>query len=99
MISTWRFKEHALLALGSKRSHTSIRTLKRRSSRSEIRTDITLRSVRSLRPDKALQTAERWPGLHGAVPPDLAPPAGRLLPSDRPFHLGTYRGGSIILMV
>src|ERR1700746_1057061 len=29
--------------------HTSIRTLERRCSRSEIRTDITLRSVRSLR--------------------------------------------------
>src|ERR1700730_1879748 len=30
--------------------------------------------------------AERWPGLHGAAPPDLGPLAGRLLPSDRPFH-------------
>jgi len=36
------------LSVGSKRSHTSIRTLERSSSRSEIRTDITLRSVRSL---------------------------------------------------
>src|SRR6266436_6197013 len=32
--------------------------------------------------------AERWPGLHGAAPPDLAPLAGRLLPSDSPIPLG-----------
>src|SRR6516164_4909347 len=48
MISTWHSKGRALSSVGSKRSHTSIRTLGRRSFRSEIRTDITLRSVRSL---------------------------------------------------
>src|SRR5262249_5754836 len=57
-ISTWRFKGHALSSVGSKRSHTSIRTLKRRSSRSEIRMDITLRSVRSLGAKKRPQPAE-----------------------------------------
>src|SRR5262252_5376623 len=31
MISTWRFKGHALSSVVSKRSHTSIRTLERRS--------------------------------------------------------------------
>src|SRR5215472_5359764 len=41
MISIWRFKGHALSSVVSKRSHTSIRTLERGSSRSEIRTDIT----------------------------------------------------------
>jgi hypothetical protein len=30
--------------------------------------------------------AERRPRLHGTAPPDLAPLAGRLLPSDRPFQ-------------
>src|SRR3981189_3633625 len=53
--STRRFKGHALSSVGSKRSHTSVRTLERRSSRSEIRTDITLRSVRSLQDKKASQ--------------------------------------------
>src|SRR5271169_3357292 len=99
MISNWHFKGHALSSLGSKRRHTSIRTLKPRSSRSEIRTDITLRSVRSLRPDKTLQSAERWPGFMGQRPPDLAPVAGRLLPSDRPFHrpqfFATYRSKAL----
>jgi hypothetical protein len=55
MISTWRFKGHAHSSLSSKRSHARIRTLTPRSSRFEIRTDIALRSVRSLRPDKARQ--------------------------------------------
>src|SRR6516164_4879620 len=48
MILTWRFKGHELSSSSSKRSHTSIRTLERRSSLFEIRTGITLRSVRSL---------------------------------------------------
>src|SRR5215831_4905575 len=48
MILTWRFKGHELSLSSSKRSHTSIRTLERRSSLSEIRTGITLRSARSL---------------------------------------------------
>src|SRR4029434_2249968 len=55
MISTSRFKGHALSSIGSKRSHTSIPTLERRSSRSEIRPDITLRQVRSLRAKRASQ--------------------------------------------
>lgn len=60
--STWRFKGHALWSVGSKRNHTSIRTLERRSSRSEIRTDITSRLVCSLRAKKASQL----PKLAGA---------------------------------
>src|SRR5215469_1752671 len=48
MISTWHSKGHALSSVGLKKSHTSIRTRERRSSRFVIRTDITLRSVRSL---------------------------------------------------
>ena len=38
-------QEHALSSAGSKRSPTSIRTLEPRSSRSEIRTDVTLRAA------------------------------------------------------
>src|SRR5215475_7527620 len=49
MISTRRFRGHALSSVGSRRSHISIRTLERRNSRCAIRTDITLRSVRFLR--------------------------------------------------
>jgi hypothetical protein len=49
MISTWPSKGHALSSPGSKRSLTSIRTLERRSSRSEIRMDTMSRSVRCLR--------------------------------------------------
>ena len=58
MISTWRFKGHALLSVGSKRNHTSIRTLEQRSSLSEIRTDITLRSVRCLQAEISMAAAE-----------------------------------------
>src|SRR5215472_19011880 len=47
MVSTWPFKGRVPSSIVSKTSHTSIRLLKRRSSHSEIRTDITLRSVRS----------------------------------------------------
>ena len=57
--------QRALSSLGSKRNHTSIRTLERRSSRSEIRTDITLRLVRSLRPDKAVLLPSAGRGLMG----------------------------------
>ena len=52
----------------------------------ETRTGITLRSVRSLRPDKAPQLPSAGRGFMGAAPPNLAPLAGRLLPSDRPFQ-------------
>ena len=55
MISSSRFKGHALSSVDSKRNHTSIRTLERRSSRSEIRTDITSRLVRSLQTKKVSQ--------------------------------------------
>jgi hypothetical protein len=37
-----------------------------------------LRSVRSLRPDKALQLPSASLGFIGAAPPDFAPLAGRL---------------------
>jgi hypothetical protein len=46
---------------------TSIQTLERRSSRSEIRTDITLRSVRSLRAEEALQRP-KVAGVQGLSP-------------------------------
>jgi len=52
-------RARALVSRLEEGGHTSIRTLERRSSRSEIRTDITLRSVRSLgakrcvRPDRS----------------------------------------------
>ena len=55
MISSSRFKEHALSPIGSKRNLISIRTLEQRSSRSEIRTDITSRLVRSLQTKKVSQ--------------------------------------------
>jgi hypothetical protein len=60
--SVSRSKGHGRWSVGSKRNHTSIRTLERRSSRSEIRTDITSRLVRSLRGKRASQL----PKLAGA---------------------------------
>jgi hypothetical protein len=53
-----------------------IRTLKPRSSRSEMRTDITLRSVRSLRPDKALQLPTAARAFMGRHRPISLPSAG-----------------------
>ena len=60
------------LSVGSKRSHTSIRTLERRSSRSEIRTDITLRSVRYLRAKEASELSG-WPEFQGQSRPTSLP--------------------------
>jgi hypothetical protein len=54
------------------------------------RTDITLRSVRSPRPDKAAAAGRR--PRHQGQPPTSHPPGGRLLPSDRPFQQETYCG-------
>ena len=53
-----------------------MRTLKPRSSRSKIRTDITLRSVRSLRPDKALQLPSASLGFMGQSRPTSLPSLG-----------------------
>jgi hypothetical protein len=39
--------------------------------------------------EKVFQTEA---GVSWGAPPDLAPLAGRLLPADRPFRQGTYRG-------
>jgi len=49
---------------------------KPRSSRSEIRTDITLRSVHSLRPDKALQLPSAGRGFMGQRHPTWLPSPG-----------------------
>src|ERR1700730_1710704 len=68
MISTWRFKGHALSSVGSKRNHTSIRTLEPRSSRSEIRMDITLRSVRCLQAEISMAAAEAGRSSKGYRP-------------------------------
>ena len=56
------------LASRLEEEHTSIRTLERRSSRSEIRTDITLRSVRSLRPEGDMTIRNFQPPPVGARP-------------------------------
>jgi hypothetical protein len=72
MISIRRSKGHDLSPLVSKTSQLRIRTLKPRNSRSGIQTDITLRSVRSLRSDKTLQFTKTLRGFHRATPPDFA---------------------------
>jgi len=62
------------------------RTLKPRSSRSEIRTDITFRSVRSLRLTRRC-SCRALAGASWAAPPDLAPSQCALAGSlHRPFN-------------
>lgn len=82
MTSIRRFKGHDLSSVASKRSRTSIRTLKLWSSRSVIRMDITSRSVRSLRL-RHYAVADRQPTLNGCYSGVFAICATlRYLPTD-----------------
>src|ERR1700758_1662395 len=73
MISTWHFKGHALSSAGSKRNRTSTRTLERTSSRSGIRMDTTLRSVRCLQAEISMAAAEAARSCKGVPPPCVRP--------------------------
>jgi hypothetical protein len=77
-------RARSLVSLLEEEPHVNPNT-QPRSSRFGIRTDITSRSVRSVRPDKVAHLTGGGPELHGQSRPNLAPLAGRLLPSDRPI--------------